>query len=451
MSRRQSRNGVRAISIGSSALVAKFARNRAGNIAMFFGFAAIPAMMMVGGAVDFMNASRTKARLQGAADAAAMAAMATRGQSNAERQAVAANIFSQNVNAFHATAGATAAVSVSAGTATVTSTYNMPTAMLKIAGWSSIALSVTSTVSATGKKIELALMTDITGSMNELRNGQTKLAGLKLAAADLLDILLPASPVDDEARVSLIPFANVVNAGDYAVAVTGMAPTTYSNGNSDKLITCVTERTGSDAYTDAAPGPGKWLGASTQGVDGTSYSPSGHCTRSSFGQGAQSPMPAVVPLTNNRTLLKGQINSFTAAGSTAGHLGTAWAWYTLVPEWNSVFNLSNPPKAYNDPDYLKVAVLMTDGEYNTQYAATNSKDQALALCTAMKEKGIKVFTVGLGFDQYGGDSVARNTLIQCASGDGHYFFPYDGDALRQAFTQIGDQVTTWAGKVRIVQ
>lgn len=432
-------------------LLSNLARNRAGNIAMFFGFAALPAMMAVGGAVDFMNASRTKARLQGAADAAAMAAMATRGQSNTEREAVATNIFNQNVNAFHSTQGATASVTVSRGVATVTSTYNMPTAMLKIAGWNSIALSVTSTVSATGKKIELALMTDITGSMNETRNGQVKLDGLKLAAADMLDILLPPTPIDDEARVSLVPFANVVNAGDYAVAVTGMSATAYLSGSNQKLITCVTERTGSEAYTDAVPGPSKWLGASTQGENGSSYSPSGHCIRSTFGQGNQSPMPEVVPLTNNREFLKGKIQSFTSGGSTAGHLGTAWAWYTLAPDWNSIFNLSNPPKPYNDPDYLKVAVLMTDGEYNTQYAAADSKEQALALCTAMKEKGIKVITVGLGFDQYGGDSVARSTLTQCSSGDGHYFFPYDGDALRQVFVQIGDQVTTWAGKVRMIQ
>lgn len=450
MSREQSKHGTLAALSRSRPLVVDFARSRAGNIAMFFGFAAIPAMMMVGGAVDFMNASRTKARLQGAADAAAMAAMATRGQTNAQREAVATNIFNQNVNAFHSTAGATATVSVSAGVARVTSNYNMPTAMLKIAGWNSIALNVTSTVSATGKKIELALMTDITGSMNELRNGQVKLDGLKLAAADLLGVLMPPTPVDDEVRVSLIPFANYVNAGQYATTVTGLAATRSVSGNTQNLITCVSERTGSEAYTDATPGLSKWIGASQQGASGSSYDSEGGCNRSGGGW-SSSPLPAVMPLTNDKAALLGQINSFTSGGSTAGHLGTAWAWYTLAPDWNSVFNLANPPKAYNDPEYLKVAVLMTDGEYNTQYSAADSKEQALALCTAMKAKGIKVITVGLGFDQYGGDSVARSTLMQCASGEGHYFFPYDGDALRQVFVQIGDQVTTWAGKVRLVQ
>ena len=60
----------------------------------------------------------------------------------------------------------------------------------------------------------------------------------------------------------------------------------------------------------------------------------------------------------------------------------------------------------------KIAILMTDGEYNTQYdvngintdrtpgagAAANgtSATQAKALCTGMKAKGIEVYTVGFG-------------------------------------------------------
>ena len=101
---------------------------------------------------------------------------------------------------------------------------------------------------------------------------------------------------------------------------------------------------------------------------------------------------------------------------------------------------------------MKVAVLLTDGEYNTQYTGTDSKTQALAVCDAMKAAGIKVFTVGFGFDPgSGGDDAARDLLTQCASGTGHYFFPYDGDALRQTFQQIGDQVSAIGNKVSLSQ
>ena len=429
----------------------KLWRNRSGNIGVMAGIAAVPIFMSVGGAVDYLRVAQTKARLQGAADAAAMGAMHARGLSDTQRETLASTMFTTNTQAWPATAGATATVSVVQGSTTLVSTYNMETTILKVVGFNAIPITVTAIATATGKKIELAMMTDITGSMAETRNGQTKIDGLKLAADDLLDILLPDNALNDDARVALVPFANYVNADVYAANVTGLSPSRNHQGNTQYLITCVTERTGPDAYTDAAPGPSKWLGASTQGANNANYDADGGCNRSNSGNGGSSPLPAVMPLTNDKAAIKSVINSYTPQGSTAGHLGTAWAWYMIAPEWSSIFNLAAPPRPYNDPEYMKFVVLMTDGEYNTQYSNTNSKDQALALCTAMKAKGITVFTVGLGFTQSGSDTIARDTLTACASGAGHYFFPYDGDALRTAFTQIGNQVVSWAGKVRLSQ
>ena len=98
-----------------------------------------------------------------------------------------------------------------------------------------------------------------------------------------------------------------------------------------------------------------------------------------------------------------KIDKLSVAGGTAGHLGTAWAWYTLAPNWESLWSSASQPKAYGTADLRKIAILMTDGEYNTEYdtngvktglpdAGTqvngNSATQAKALCTAMKAKGI---------------------------------------------------------------
>lgn len=57
-----------------SALLARFARDRRGGVAMLFGFA-MPAMLGLGGAaLDYSNASSQRTKLQGIADAAALAA-----------------------------------------------------------------------------------------------------------------------------------------------------------------------------------------------------------------------------------------------------------------------------------------------------------------------------------------------------------------------------------------
>ena len=227
-------------------------------------------------------------------------------------------------------------------------------------------------------------------------------------------------------------------------AVTGLAPTKTESNVTKQLVTCVTERSSHDEYTDAEPTHGSYVGSFAQGSSGNEYSANGVCYRSS----GANPLPPIMPLTSDKAALLDTINGFTAAGSTAGHLGTAWAWYMLAPGWNSVWNLPTPPAAYNDEKVFKAAVLMTDGFYNTQYTSTESRQQALSLCTAMKAAGVTVYTVGLGFAPSTSDSqelAAKDTLTQCASGSGHYFFPYDGDALRAAFTQIGQQVTTAAG------
>ncbi len=432
----------------TSALVARLFANEDGNITALTGFVGTAVFICAGAAVDYRQALATKSVLQTAADSAVLGALKAKGLNDEQRAQRAQVIFAANTQNDAVARSTTPTITVSGGGASVTAEVNFPTSVLKVIGFQSIPVKAVSAGLGKGKKIEMAMMTDITGSMSETRNGQSKMEGLKLAAKDMLDIVLPGVPSDDF-RVALIPFANYVNAGSRAEAVTGLNPTRNNGGSTEYLITCVTERTGSQAYTDATPGPSAWIGSTAPGNSSNNYDANGGCDRSGGGSGF---MPEVMPLTSDKAALMAQIDAFTPAGSTAGHLGTAWAWYALSPSWNSIWNLSTPPAAYSNQEYMKVAVLMTDGEYNTQYAATDSKTQALATCNAMKAAGIKIFTVGFGFDPNNtGDDAARDLLTQCASGTGHYYFPYDGDALRQTFQQIGDQVNAIGNKVTLSQ
>ncbi|MFY7852690.1 MAG: ubiquitin-activating E1 FCCH domain-containing protein, partial [Brevundimonas sp.] len=80
------------------------------------------------------------------------------------------------------------------------------------------------------------------------------------------------------------------------------------------ISTCVSERTGTNAYTDAAP--------STAYV-GTNYpSSSNPC-----------PSATIMPLSSDKTALKAQINNYTVGGSTAGQIGLAWGWYMVAPNF----------------------------------------------------------------------------------------------------------------------
>ena len=93
----------------------------------------------------------------------------------------------------------------------------------------------------------------------------------------------------------------------------------------------MTERIGNDKYTDAKP-----IGTSTyvgKGYFGTNTDTS--CGVANF---TDTEINSVYPLTDDKDVLKRRIDKLTTSGSTAGHLGTAWAWYLLSPNWNSIFS-----------------------------------------------------------------------------------------------------------------
>lgn len=222
-----------------------------------------------------------------------------------------------------------------------------------------------------------------------------------------------------------------------------------------QLISCVTERTNTTDrslnYTDAAPGTSSWIGAYNGGSSAKSnYSSDGKCNV------AGRELAPVIPLTNSRSTLQAFFNGPNGngpliGGGTPGHLGTAWAWYLLSPNWSSVWPTA--PAAYNSTTTKKYAILMTDGEYNEAYyvndttsspmsattsasAATlastcgsactlsgstvtfskpatsssqSSINQALALCSAMKAQGITVITVGFGYSVNNGTYSSTST------------------------------------------
>lgn len=206
--------------------------------------------------------------------------------------------------------------------------------------------------------------------------------------------------------------------------------------------TCVSERTGSTAYTDAAP----------QGSNvGRNYaSPRNPC-----------PAATLQPLTSNISTLTNLVNGLTVTGSTAGQIGLAWGWYTVSDQFNRLW-ASNAAAAYDPNKVLKAVILMTDGEFNTPYcggviasdagsgsgnlydkiacSATNGDPfaQAARLCTAIKAKGVIVYTVGFSITQ---GSDAAKILGSCATDKDKAFLPQSGADLSSNFQAIGRDIT----------
>ena len=203
---------------------------------------------------------------------------------------------------------------------------------------------------------------------------------------------------------------------------------------------CVTERTGAQAYTDAAPTSGARVGRHYPNM-------SGSCLSST-----------IEPLSSSISGIKADIDAFSVNGSTAGQIGIAWGWYMVSPNFGSLWPAS-AGAAYNTAETLKAVIIMTDGEFNAPYcngvtargynassAASNNCDpdngepygQSRALCDAMKAQGIMIYTVGFQINSGGG---AEDLLEYCATTSSGFYNAGSGTELSEAFNAIGRDIT----------
>ncbi len=430
-----------------------FPKDTSGNVSMIFVILLFPIIMAAGGALDYAMAVNMKTKMQNALDAATTAVCSDPSKSP---EATLRDRLSQQISEFglqllpeppegenqSTPTGSQAIVLNTAfdfntGSMIPSLQTNMPTTVLNLAGLDSINLGVTTSISCGAKRLELSLVLDVTGSMGSTVNGSTKLSSMKTAANDVFDIFENNMQLG-AARIALVPFSEAVNVGPtLAPLVRGNVPSTktFQKWNGDtrtwNLTTCVTGRTGSQAYTDSAPGSGSYVSPMYK---------SSSCK----------PSQQIVPLTNDVANLRAVVNGFSASGATAGHVGTAWGWYLLSESWGSLFPQESQPEPVNEDELIKATIIMTDGVYNRQYCEGvrdsyincyspngNSLTQAAALCTAMKAKGIIVYAVGFGLSE---NSSTAQGLKNCASDDSKWFFPYDGTELRAAFQSIGQQL-----------
>lgn len=308
--------------------------------------------------------------------------------------------------------------------------------------------------------LEISVMLDVSGSMGS----GTKLQDMKDAANSLVDIVVWQDQSQYTSRVALVPFsAEVLPTASLFKYATGQdqtstpSPVTYTTGSGNKKKTyyyyptvCVAERPGQD-YTDAAPGTNHYVlrEYTSSNANNPKTGPCGINSKA-----------VLQPMTSNKTTLHNLINALVAGGNTAGHVGTAWAYYMLSPKWAPGLPSGSQPVAYGTAKTKKIAVLMTDGAYNQEHdskgVATgqngagssvngiSSAEQAKKVCTDMKNNGIEIYTVGFNLDGNtpSDETLAIDTLSNCATDTNHFYNSSTGDALKAAFQDIALKIST---------
>ena len=191
--------------------------------------------------------------------------------------------------------------------------------------------------------------------------------------------------------------------------------------------------------------------------------------------------PAILPLQASKSAALAAIGAMGpwSRGGTMANLGLAWGWRVLSPNWQGLWGAPTPanmPHPYDAPLMDKVIILLTDGENqwydypdhapgcdgvspcglprdadytaygrlaesrlgtnNNNTAKTTLNNRMSALCEAIKDRGIIVYTIVVETP-----STATNNLYSgCATTPNHYFPTPDVDDLDDKFKQIADQL-----------
>lgn len=506
---------------------ARWLRDERGTVAVMFGLLAIVLVAIGGAAIDYGRITNIATQTQSALDGAVLAA-GRHLQLSAEDQSgaieIAASYFGEAVTNRLPVLGSNAQFTVVGGGSAIAGEAwaDVGTPLIGLLSQSQVRVMVNSKAAFSvggssngGSSLEIALMLDMTGSMCADGSGPcatgTKIDALKSSAKDLINIVIKDSMIEGAARVALVPFSSRVRIGppedgatealmkdltdldptwsgwyNYCLSWDGSGGTTSEDGGSWTcsawesryqtdwpIKPCVTDRTGPQEFTDAAPGPEAWLNA--HGGDRRPLSWDSGTNPIASGQGLVESDPSthwnyepgascydepeanvVVPLSQDRSALNSKIDNFVGYGSTGGALGTAWAWYMLSPNWAGLWTGAAEPGPYSDlaavdgsaPKLRKIAVLMTDGQYNTfrgwkEQVAADVSNRAKSICTNMKAQGIEIYTVGFDLDSLpeADKALAIETLQSCGSDIEHFYNALNAAQLKQSFQDIAMQLS----------
>ncbi|WP_208987376.1 TadE/TadG family type IV pilus assembly protein [Roseibium marinum] len=437
-----------------------------------FGIMVILMVVIMGAAVDVSRTVNAREKLSYALDSAALsvaAELSTSLMDNEEIQTALTDSFRANLDGEgfleEAIENLAFTVDTENGLVTVTSSATLDNYFVDFGGYMKktigpafFAFGTSAQVTFSRFDVELALVVDVTGSM------RYDMDTLRTASSSLVNILIPEN-LDEEnskVRISLVPYSQGVNLGDYADKVKG-GPFGYSDGS-----VCVTERQdyddGSEEYDV------RFTDESYDYYDEASPPPKD--TFYGGGSNSCSKDSEMIPLTSNRDALMDAIEDLDDNGGTAGQTGITWGWNSLSPNYGDVWPSDSVGESYDNEDVLKFAVIMTDGDNNryydfieTEWQCTRwkygsckkyeevdvfkweeksegqgydneSSTASRGLCDGMKAAGIEIF--GVYFGNNNNSAGARN-MQYCAS-EGNYHQATSAEDLIDDFSNIARKI-----------
>ncbi len=405
-----------------------FRKEERGSVMLTFGVMTFVLFFTAGLAIDYGRIQDLRTRMGGAIDAASLAVgreLLNGKLTDEELVQLGKAYFVENAKGSGgglATLGEpTVKINRATGAVEIWAKAQIAMTLTRLGGFDTVDVPVMSEAVFQQRNIEVGMALDLTGSMKDPIGGKSKLASLKVAFQDFVDTIMPEQ--DGSAhwvKVALAPYSAGVKLGPYATGLT--------TGKS--VDGCVSEQVGKK-FDDNV---GKYHVKKDSRIDIDPLD--------DVGDHFECPPPIVKPLTQSKSDLVAEVNSYTAAGWTSGHLGVQWAWNLISDNWGGVWGGDSKPESYTkitEKKLMKAVVLMTDGAFNTAFHGDTSAKQAVALCTAIKAKEVIVFSVGFGL---GSDAKALANLQACATpGDDYFAAAESEEDLKAAFRKFAGTLT----------
>lgn len=409
-----------------------FKREKRGNVAIIFGLAVIPLMLGAGIAVDYARGVTAKNTMQAASDAAALAAATMKDATEADRIAMAQNVFDANFNPIKGVKPGPIQVTFPKGGVRVTQTAKVDTMLMKLAGIDQMALATETEVNlpAAGNA-EIALVLDYSGSMGDYLNGEQKYITMRDAAKQLVSDI-SKSAKDGNVKVGLVPFSHHVYTtlpGEYVIG--GTKGTSWTGCTYDRKAPYNVSHDTPISVNDNT----KW-GNIVSKPKFDKHGCNGYVNNSLY----------VQPLTANTQSIQDQLTDMTPYAWTNIALGISHGWHLLSP--NAPYTQG---AEYNDGKTLKAIVLLTDGRQtalswgpNGKQSRKNGEDNLEKTCTNVKalndnpdEPRFIIITVAFDLD----DEDTVNRLRDCATSDEYFYEAEDNGQLSSAFDAITQQIS----------
>ena len=394
--------------------------SRSGNVAVIFALALLPLCGFVGMTVDYSRANSTRAAMQAALDATALALAKDMSTGGPQVQQFAQDYFAAVFNRRDAeNIQITASFEGSeGGTLVVSASGRIKTEFMGIMGFDSLAIGATSTTTWGNTKLQIALALDNTGSMSS----SGKMTALKQAAHSLLDTLKKAAKTPDAIKVAIIPFDTTVNLG-----------TAYKNENWfdwSSIVCLVGKKLGACSGNSAK---NFWEGCvedRTPPYDVLNTVPSLLNVGTLFPGTECGSLATLIPLTSDWTALKSKVDKMEPNGYTNVTIGLVWAWHALTENILAKGAVSSPTSLE------KYIILLTDGE-NTQNRWTKNPveidTRTKLACDNIKAADIKLFTIRV--------IEGNATLLSgCATNPTMHFDVKEAGQLNAIFQGIADHL-----------